>query len=102
MISSKEFFLTWDFILFFQIQVGGRSVVCSDVQQNVVCIYIWNSFSSFFYTLRVLTIVLNFSSKWEVLSPRKRCGKTLYHSILKGQCHHDFVQLECNEGVGIN
>lgn len=28
------------FFLLFQIQVGGRSIVCSDVQQNVVCIVI--------------------------------------------------------------
>ena len=32
-----DFILTSGFIVLFQIQVGGRSVVCSDVQQNVVC-----------------------------------------------------------------
>lgn len=36
---SVFFFLFGDFLLF-QIQVGGRSIVCSDVQQNVVCIVI--------------------------------------------------------------
>lgn len=36
-IVKIRFFWTSGFILLFQIQVGGRSVVCSDVQQNVVC-----------------------------------------------------------------
>ena len=58
------------FILLFQIQVGGRSIVCSDVQQNVVCVGIWYSFVfSFVYKLfvlhRVFRQVLCFNEKTE-------------------------------------
>lgn len=38
LLCIERFFIGVLFRLLFQIQVGGRSIVCSDVQQNVVCI----------------------------------------------------------------